>query len=61
MSVLRSFVLLASVALAVAFALFVGYGIAVKHTMPMIIGVAFLGAAAALMFLQIRADGKRAR
>jgi hypothetical protein len=61
MSVFRSIVLLASVALAVAFALFVGHGIAVHHMTPVIWGVAFLAAAAVLVFLQTRADSKRAR
>ncbi len=61
MSVLRSIVLLASVSLAVAFALFVGHAIAVKHVTPAIWGVAFLAAAAVLIFLQTRADSKRAR
>jgi hypothetical protein len=61
MSFFRSIVLLASVALAVAFALFVGHGIAVRHMMPILWGLAFLAAAIVLVFLQIRADGKRAR
>jgi hypothetical protein len=62
MSVIRSIVLLASVALAVAFALFVGHGIAVEHkAKPIMWGVIFLVAAVALAYLQIRADGKRVR
>ncbi|MEO5509605.1 MAG: hypothetical protein ABIV28_02970 [Longimicrobiales bacterium] len=61
MSVLRSIVLLASVALAVAFALFVGHGIAVKHMTPVVWGFAFLAASITLVFLQTRADSKRAR
>lgn len=61
MSVLRSIVLTASVALVIAFALFVGHGIAVRHMMPIIWGLAFLVGGVALVFLQIRSDGKRAR
>jgi hypothetical protein len=60
MSVLRSILMLATVALAVAFALFVGHGIAVKHMKPILWGVGFLAAAIVLAFLQTR-DGSRGR
>ena len=58
MSFFRSIVLLASVILMVAFAYFVGYGIATHHTMPMIWGVVLLIAGAALVFLQVRVGRK---
>ena len=61
MSFFRSIVLLTSVALAIAFALFVGYGIATHHTMPYFYGAGFLAAAAVLVFLQTRMGGKRVR
>ena len=61
MSFFRSIVMLVSVALAIAFALFVGHGLAVHSTTPMMWGVLFLAAAAALVFLQYRFDGKRSR
>ena len=62
MSVIRSIVMLASAALAVAFALFVGHGISVEDkAKPMMWGFAFLIAAIVLIVLQIRVDGKRVR
>jgi steroid 5-alpha reductase family enzyme len=60
MSVLRSIVMLATVALAVAFALFVGHGIAVKHMTPVYWGIGFLAAAVVLAVLQTR-TGSRGR
>ena len=61
MSFFRSIVLIASVALAIAFALFFGYGLSTGHVMPYILGAAFLAASIALVFLQTRAGGKRVR
>jgi ribose/xylose/arabinose/galactoside ABC-type transport system permease subunit len=54
MSLIRSIVMLATVALAVAFALFVGHGIAVHRITPIVWGVGFLAAALVLAFLQTR-------
>lgn len=54
MSLLRSIVMLVTVALAVAFAVFVGHGIAVHKTMPIVWGCGFLAAALVLAFLQTR-------
>ena len=59
MSFFRSIVLLASVALAVAFALFFGYSLSTRHAMPFIIGAGFLAASIALVFLQSRVGGDR--
>ena len=61
MSFFRSIVLIASVVLAVAFALFFGYGLSTGHTMPFILGAAFLAASVALVFLQSRGDRRGAR
>jgi hypothetical protein len=54
MSVFRSIMMLLTAALAIAFALFTGHGLAVKHTTPIIWGIGFLAAALVLAFLQIR-------
>lgn len=54
MSFTRSIVLLASVVLCVAFALFTGHGLARHETMPIIWGVVLLALGAALVFAQAR-------
>ena len=59
MTFFRSIVLLASVVLCVAFALFTGHGLARHELMPIVWGVVFLAIGAGLIFLQARV-GRRA-
>jgi hypothetical protein len=54
MSFTRSIVLLASVLLCVAFALFTGHGLARHDVTPIIWGVVLLAFAAGLIFAQVR-------
>ena len=61
MSVLRSIVMLATVALAVAFALFVGHAISTREVMPVVWGIGFLVAAIVLAVMQTRTGSKQAR
>lgn len=58
MTFFRSIVMLASVILLVAFAYFVGYGLALHRTMPMVWGVVLLAAGVGLVFLQTRIGRK---
>ena len=58
MSFFRSIVLLASVILLVAFAYFVGHGLALHRTMPILWGFVLLAAGAGLVFLQTRIGRK---
>lgn len=61
MSFFRSIALITSVVLAVAFALFFGYGLSTRHTTPFILGAAFLAASGVLVFLQSRGDSRGVR
>jgi hypothetical protein len=54
----RSILLLAAVCLCIAFAYFVGHGLAIHHTRPLIYGAGMLLAGAALIALLTR-DRKR--
>lgn len=49
MTVIRSFVILIAVCLCIAFAYFVGHGLALHETRPMIIGAGLLLAGAAII------------
>ena len=58
MTYFRSIVLLASVVLCVAFALFTGHGLATHDLTPIVWGVAFLAVGAGMIFLQARLGRK---
>ena len=49
MSVIRSFIVLIAVCLCIAFAYFVGHGLALHETRPMLIGTGLLLAGAAII------------
>lgn len=49
MTFFRSIVLLAAVCLCIAFAYFVGYGLATHHTAPLLYGTGLLVAGAAIL------------
>lgn len=56
MTVLRSFAVLTAVCLCVAFAYFVGHGLALHRTTPMLYGAGLLLAGAAMIWFMAKRD-----